>query len=139
MIACLRISGINFIFLIRTSFRRSRSSHRRCSVRKGVLGNFAKFTGKHLYLQSATLLKNSLCHRCFPVNFAKFLRTLFLQSTYGRLLLVTAARNRSSDSILFLSEPFLLQRHHYVSLTYGVTSCMFKRRSIKYFSAKIIF
>ena len=27
-----------------------RSSHRRCSVRKGVLRNFAKFTGKHLYL-----------------------------------------------------------------------------------------
>ena len=25
-----------------------RSSHRRCSVRRGVLGNFAKFTGKHL-------------------------------------------------------------------------------------------
>ena len=27
---------------------RHRSSHRRCSVRKGVLRNFAKFTGKHL-------------------------------------------------------------------------------------------
>ena len=26
----------------------NRSNHRRCSVRKGVLGNFAKFTGKHL-------------------------------------------------------------------------------------------
>ena len=25
-----------------------RSSHRRCSVKKSVLGNFAKFTGKHL-------------------------------------------------------------------------------------------
>ena len=25
-----------------------RSSHRRCSVRKGVLRNFVKFTGKHL-------------------------------------------------------------------------------------------
>ena len=26
----------------------------------------------------ATLLKKRLCHRCFPVNFAKFLRTPFL-------------------------------------------------------------
>ena len=26
-----------------------RSSHRRCSVRKGVLRNYSKFTGKHLY------------------------------------------------------------------------------------------
>ena len=25
-----------------------KSSHRRCSVKKGVLGNFPKFTGKHL-------------------------------------------------------------------------------------------
>ena len=26
-----------------------RSSHRRCSIKKGVLENFTKFTGKHLY------------------------------------------------------------------------------------------
>ena len=59
-----------------------RSSHRRCSVRKGVLRKFAKFTGKHLCkiqrkaLNPATLLKKRLWHRCFPVNFAKFYRTL---------------------------------------------------------------
>ena len=35
----------------------------------------------------ATLLKKSLWHRCFPVNFAKFLRTPFLQNTSGKLLL----------------------------------------------------
>ena len=67
------------------------------SVKKGVLGNFTKFTGKHLCqslffnevagLRPATLLKKRLWYRCFPVNFAKFLRTLFLQSTSGRLLL----------------------------------------------------
>ena len=34
-----------FKFQISTTFR---SSHRRCSVRKGVLRNFAKFIGKHL-------------------------------------------------------------------------------------------
>ena len=45
---------------------------------KGVLKNFVKFT---------TLLKKRLWHRCFPVNFEKFLRTLFQQSTSGRLLL----------------------------------------------------
>ena len=38
-------------------------------------------------LRSATLLKESLLHRCFPASFAKFLRTPFLQSTSGRLLL----------------------------------------------------
>ena len=38
-------------------------------------------------IRSATLLKKRLCHRCFPVNFAKFLRTPFLQNTSWRLLL----------------------------------------------------
>ena len=47
-----------------------RSSHRRSS---------------HL---SQLYEKKSLCCRCFPVNFAKFLRTSFLQNTLGRLLLI---------------------------------------------------
>ena len=32
-------------------------------------------------------LKKRLLHRCFPVNFVKFLRTSFLQNTSGQLLL----------------------------------------------------
>ena len=54
---------------------------------KGVLRNFAKFTGKHLCqsfffnkvadLRPATLLKKRLWHRCFTVIFVKFLRTPF--------------------------------------------------------------
>ena len=57
----------------------SRSSHWRCSVRKGVLRNFTKSTGKHLCesLRPATLLKKRLWHRYFPANFVKFLRTPF--------------------------------------------------------------
>ena len=39
-------------------------------------------------LRPATWLKKRLRHRCFPVNFAKFWRTLFWQNTSGRLLLV---------------------------------------------------
>ena len=40
----------NFIDSVRglDYYASNRSSHRRCSVRKGVLRNFAKFTGKHL-------------------------------------------------------------------------------------------
>ena len=64
---------------------------KRCSEK------FRKFTGKHLCkslffnkvacLKPTTLLKRRLWHRCFPVNFAKFLRTPFLKNTSGRLLL----------------------------------------------------
>ena len=48
--------------------------------KKDLLRNFAKFTEKHLCqsLRARTLLKKRLWHRCFPVNFAKFLRTPFL-------------------------------------------------------------
>ena len=57
----------------------------RCSLRKGVLRNFSKFAEKNLCqrlifnkvadLSPATLLKKRPWHRCFPVNFAEFLRT----------------------------------------------------------------
>ena len=58
--------------------------------KKGVLTNFAKFTKKHLRerlvfkeiadLQSFTLSKKRFRHRCFHVNSAKFLITLFLRN-----------------------------------------------------------
>ena len=64
-----------------------RSNHWRCSVRKGNLRNFTKFTGKRLCHRPASLLKKRLWHKCFPVNFAKFLKTRFLQNISGRLLL----------------------------------------------------
>ena len=35
-----------------------------------------------LGLRPATLLKKRLWHRCFPVNFAKFSRTFFLQNLF---------------------------------------------------------
>ena len=50
-----------------------RISHQRCSMKDG--------------LRPVTLLKKRLRHRCFSVNFAKFLRTPFLQNTSGRVLL----------------------------------------------------
>ena len=66
-------------------------------MKKGVLQNFAKFIGKHLGkallfnkvadLKPATILKKRLWHSRFPMSFAKFSRTPFLQNTSGRLLL----------------------------------------------------
>ena len=74
-----------------------RSSHQKCSARKGVFRNFAKFRGKRMCQvvffnkiagpEPATLLKKTLWHRCFPVNSVKFLRSLFSQNTSGRLFL----------------------------------------------------
>ena len=58
----------------------ARSSRLEVFCKKGALRNFEEFTGKHLYKShvfTATLLKKRLWQRCFPVNFSKFLRTLF--------------------------------------------------------------
>ena len=92
----LRWNIFSNIFLLVNYFRwktTSRSSHQRCSIRKGVLKNFAKFNRKYLRqcfsfnkvagLKTTTLLIKWLWHRCFPVNFAKLLRTSFLQNTSG--------------------------------------------------------
>ena len=67
--------------------RSSRSSRRRCSVKKSVFKYFANFTGKHLVgvflikLQTFkfyNFIKKRLQHKCFPVKFAKSIRTLIL-------------------------------------------------------------
>ena len=66
----------------------------KCSVKKGILKNFTKFTGKHLCqslflskvasLRHATLLlKKSVWHRFFPVNFVKFLTTPISMNKYS--------------------------------------------------------
>ena len=79
-----------------------REKSRRSEVfsKKVVLRNFVKFTGKHLCqflflnkvvdMRPATLLKKRLWHRCFPVNFTKFLRTPLLTEHLWWLLLERA-------------------------------------------------
>ena len=71
----------------------NRSSRPEVFCKKGVLRNFAKFTGKHL-CQSLFFNKVAgfsaflwILHRCFPVNFANFLRTPFLTEHFQWLLL----------------------------------------------------
>ena len=66
---------------------------------KVILKSFAKDTGKQLCqslflnkvagLRTAILLIKRLGHRCFPVSFAKFLRTPFLIEHLWQLLLST--------------------------------------------------
>ena len=72
---------------------KKRSSRPKMFCKKGVFRNFAKFTGKHLCqslflnkVAGLSLFKKRLWHRCFLVNFAKFLRNLFLQNTSGGCL-----------------------------------------------------
>ena len=89
-----------------------------------------KFPGKHLCqslffnkiadLRLATLLKKSFWHSRFPVNFAKFLRTPFLQNNSGRLLLIICS----------------IYEEHFDSEIKGgcvVSKCLLKRKQIFWF------
>ena len=58
-----------------------RSSNRRYSV-KNLLLEMSRNSQENTW-RPATLLKKRLWHRCFPVNFATFLRTPVLQNTSG--------------------------------------------------------
>ena len=73
-----------------TSFERCRRSHQTCSIKKGVIRNYTNSQENtwdrvsfliKLQASPVILLKKRLCHRYFPVNFAKFLRTPLLQNT----------------------------------------------------------
>ena len=62
--------------------RKIRSSPQSCSIKK--LKSQQIIWARVSFL--AILLKKRFWHKCFPVNFAKYLRTPFLQNTSGRLL-----------------------------------------------------
>ena len=59
-----------------------RSSHRSCSIKKGVLKDLAKFTGKELcqnlfFNKVKTLLRKRPWHRYFSCKFCAIFRTTF--------------------------------------------------------------
>ena len=70
-----------------------RSSCPEVFCEKGVLRNFIQFAGKHLC--QSLFLKEKLWHRCFHMNFAKFLRTPFLAEHLWWLLLVKLTWSKS--------------------------------------------
>ena len=63
------------------------NSHRRCSVKKGILRNFAKFTGKHLCqtpeslflirLEACNFIKKEALARVFSWEFCKISKNTF--------------------------------------------------------------
>ena len=94
-----------------------RNSHQRCSMKKDILRNFAKFTWKHLcqslFFNKVAGLGLRLWHRCFPMKFSKFLRAPFLQNTSRWLLpeiYISSQKNKwvsSSKEFLIKSQSLL--------------------------------
>ena len=80
------------------SIIRGRSSHRRYSIAKAILKNFAQNSRENTCVTASFLIKLQAClwHRCFPVNFGKILRTTFLQNTS---LAVASMKNTISPPV----------------------------------------
>ena len=76
------------------------SSRPEVFYKKRVLRNFAKFTIQHLCQRLC--LCQSLWHRCFPVNFAKFLRTPFFTEHLRWQLLFPPVYIESPDKVFNL-------------------------------------
>ena len=99
-------SRFDFCVCLKLQQRCMRSSHMKVFCKTGVLRYFAKFTGKHLCqglffnkvagLRAATLLKKRQQHRCFPLNFTKFLRAPFLTQHFRWLILVHSEPTQTS-------------------------------------------
>ena len=101
----------------------NRSNLLRCSMKKGVL------------TRPATSLKKRLWRRCFPVNFAKFLRTPFSQSTSEQLLWLqqswrpatllkkeTSAQVFSCEYSRIFGTPFFIEQLWWLLLNYVLVS-----------------
>ena len=88
----------------------SRSNHRRCSVKKGVV-KLRNFAGKYL-CWSLFLIKvwSLFKRRCFPVKFAKFLRTTILKNICERLLLPFLRFTKLNYNVFL----WLSWRHHFL-------------------------
>ena len=76
-----KLNGVKCYYASDTLFEYFHKQPPKVFFKKGVLRNFAKLTGKHLCQRFFFNKVAGL--RCFPVNFAKFLRTPFLQNTSG--------------------------------------------------------
>ena len=96
---------------VERSVLESRKSRTGVLYKKVALKKFGKFTKKYLCrslffkkvagIRPETLLKKKLRHRCFPVNFSKFLRAPFFIELVRWLLLENLQMRQSH--VLFFS------------------------------------
>ena len=110
---------------------KARSSHLRCSVKKGVLRDFAKFTGKHLCqrLFFNKVKKRSLTH-VFSCQFCEISKnTFFIEhfrttASVRRLKWVKFLQN-------FLKKLQLCQLIHWINLQISRLNCLYFQKNVK--------
>ena len=96
---------------IKKCFQKLCTNHRKTHVSESFLNKLASQV-------STTLLKMRLRHRCFSINFAKFPKVPFLQSTFERLLLSSAPCKQETCWWLIKNSAYV----YYVDLNHNVLS-----------------
>ena len=111
----MELNFINTLGLGEGGYSSSGAVTRRCSVKNAFL-KISQNSHENISIKTSVLLKKRLRCRCFPVNFSKFLRTLFLQNTFGGYFCVfltshdsakIALREKCQNTQLFLLRIFL--------------------------------
>ena len=107
-------NGLMTIFYIKVvNIQNGRSSHHRYSVKKVFLKISQNshentcprvFFNKNTDLRPATLIKKTLWHMYFPVNFAKFLRIPF----FHRTSVAASGMNLAGQIILIPNHNFII-------------------------------
>ena len=122
------ITKIVLLMYLWHDYRKSRSSHQRCSMKKGVLRNFTKFTGKQL--QANVIKKETLGH-VFSCKFCEIskntfsYRTLTVATSEDQINLVTILK---FTSLNLHFENFTKNKRRVVkySTSFSVYSCLWK-------------
>ena len=86
-----------------------RSSHQRCSVRRGVLRNFTKFTVKHL---PEFLFKNETLAQVFSCEFSEISKNTFSTER----LWTTASENFDARKFCAVHNIIFTDRSHWITL-----------------------
>ena len=102
---------INISKILKLDTITPRSSHRRSSVKKGVLKNFAKFKGKHL-CQSLFFKKQTLAH-VFSCEFYETSKnTIFTEHLWTNASAQSSVQSSSENETFFnTSKNFLKNRN----------------------------
>ena len=94
------LNHYNFNFVSKGIIKKFRSSHRRCSVEKGVRKNFENLTGKHL-CGSFLLIKLQACNTLFSCEIRNFFRNTYFEQhlwTTAPLTLFNLTRSWSAGN-----------------------------------------
>ena len=112
-----------------------RSNHRRCSINKGVQNSQENTCVKVYFLNKVAglTLKKGLWHRCFPVNFAKFLRITILKHICERLLLHILFHDDTSEKVKFQRKIFSLNQFY----DFMIFRCLREYRKNQYDMKKV--